>query len=178
MAKLFNSFRAALQRKSDRARPELDQDVVCANTGRGAVYQRTRDDCLICALAMFTGRSYGEVVAQALALAPAFPPGGPMSHSMMRGVAHAWGVALVSSIYMDWSKPAIIGVLSPVANGGHAVFWDGQKLIDPGTSELVDRDYVERNGVEFTQRASDIRAIIEHDLLAATGCVSVDELLC
>lgn len=87
-----------------------------------------------------------------------------MSHSIMRNVANKCGFVLLSSIYMLWAKPAIIGVVSPtIPHTGHAVFWDGEKIIDPGLSERVDRAYVDRCGLEFTQRASDLEPLISHE---------------
>lgn len=159
MRKLFDAFEAGLQRRHERARQQVA--VTCAHTGKPAVYQRSRDDCMICALAMMTGRSYEEVVALASAISPNFPTRGPMSHSVMRNVGHRWGYALLSGIYMDWNVPAIIGVRSPMGpDSGHAVFWDGEKLIDPGTSLIIDRSYVDRHGFEFTLPARDLAAIV------------------
>ena len=103
-----------------------------------------------------------------------------MSHSIMRGVANQCGVVLLSSIYMLWAKPAIIGVVSPtVPNTGHAVIWDGEKIIDPGFCERVDRSYVDRCGLEFTQRASDLEQLIRHDIQISykAGAVAVSEPL-
>jgi hypothetical protein len=178
MRKLFDAFLGALKRRDERALSAAGP--VCAHSGRPAVHQRSRDDCMICALTMLTGRTYEEVVAAATALSASFPRRGPMSHSMMRSVAHQWGFALLSGIYMNWQRPAIIGVRSPNSpDTGHAVFWDGEKLIDPGSSLLVDRDYIDRNSIEFTQRASDLHAIIafESAASAAVGTTSIDELV-
>lgn len=144
--------------------------LTCAHTGQPAVYQRTPDDCMICVLAMLTGRSYEDVVAAALAHDPAFPVQGPMSHSILRSVAHGWGFMLLSSIYMLWSSPGIVGVLSPtIAGTGHAVFWDGEKIIDPKPGGEVDRAYVDAHGLEFTQRASDLLPLADHELAIAAG---------
>jgi hypothetical protein len=103
-----------------------------------------------------------------------------MSHSIMRGVANKCGFVLMSSIYMLWANPAIIGVVSPtVPNTGHAVFWDGEKIIDPGFCERVDRSYVDRCGLEFTQRASDLQPLIGHDIQISylAGAVAANEPL-
>jgi hypothetical protein len=149
-----------------------DDIEICAHTGQPAVYQRAVEDCMICVLAMMTGRTYEDVVRAAVAGHPDFPVEGPMSHSMLRGVAHGWGYVLLSGIYMLWSAPAIIGVVSPtIPNAGHAVFWDGEKLIDPRRSGKVDRDYVDRHGLEFTQRARDLQPLVMHDLQIATARV-------
>jgi len=150
--------------------------VTCAHTGQPAVYQRTPDDCMICVLAMLTGRSYEDVVAAALAHDPAFPVQGPMSHSILRSVAHGWGFMLLSGIYMLWSSPGIVGVLSPTLPGtGHAVFWDGEKIIDPKPGGEVDRAYVDAHGLEFTQRAADLLPLHAHEL-AIAAARTTDEL--
>jgi hypothetical protein len=147
-----------------------DVDLICAHTGKPAVYQRSTDDCMICVLAMMTGRTYEEVIAAALAHDPAFPVQGPMSHSILRSVAHGWGFMLLSGIYMLWSSPGIVGVLSPTVPGtGHAVFWDGEKIIDPKPGGQVDRDYVDGHGLEFTQRARDLLPLSEHELAIAAA---------
>lgn len=176
MNALFFAFEAALRERLLRA--TSTSTVTCAHTGEPAVYQRTEDDCLICALAMFTGRTYEEIQAIASSCDPMFPMGGPMSHSIMRGVANACGFVLLSGIYMLWNKPAIIGVVSPtVPDTGHAVFWDGQKIIDPGSSERVDRAYIDRCGLEFTLRAGDLAPLINHEIEISyvAGAVAVNE---
>ncbi len=174
--KLFAAFEGALRDRMLRATSA--SDVTCAHTGKPAVYQRTDDDCLICALAMFTGRTYEDIQDMAVKSDPRFPLGGPMSHSIMRGVANACGLVLLSGIYMLWDKPGIIGVVSPtVPDTGHAVFWDGEKIIDPGSSARVDRAYVDRCGLEFTQRARDLAPLIQHEMQISyiAGAVAVDE---
>ena len=70
------------------------------------------------------------------------------------------------------ASPAIIGVISPTrADTGHAVFWDGEKLIDPeagpDNAGPVDRAYVDRFGLEFTQRAGDLIALMACDTAPA-----------
>jgi hypothetical protein len=151
---------------------------VCAHTGQAAVLQRAPDDCMICVLAMMTGRSYEAVVEAALALHADSPREGPMSHSMMRGVATGWGFVLLSGIHMLWDHPAIIGVISPTRPGtGHAVFWDGHKVIDPEQNRsggaVIDRAYVDRFGLEFTQRAADLTPLIGCDLGQALAARAV-----
>lgn len=176
MNKLFAAFEGALRERMLRA--TSTSPVTCFHSGKPAVYQRTEDDCLICALAMFTGRTYEEIQEIARSCDPLFPMGGPMSHSIMRGVANTCGFVLLSGIYMLWNKPAIIGVVSPtVPNTGHAVFWDGEKIIDPGFSERVDRAYVDRCGLEFTHRAGDLAPLINHEIEISylAGAVVVDE---
>jgi len=166
MSKLFLAFERALQQRVNRT--DAATTVKCAHTGKAAVHQRNDNDCLICALAMYLGRSYEDIQALARDCDPAFPLGGPMSHSIMRGVANKCGFVLLSGIYMLWSKPAIIGVTSPtIPNAGHAVFWDGEKIIDPGFCERVDRSYIDRWGLEFTQRASDLEPLIVHEIQTA-----------
>ncbi len=178
MRKLFTAFENALERRVARMLPT--PTTACAHTGKSAIYQRTHDDCLVCALAMLTGRTYEEIEAIARGCDPAYPLGGPMSHSIMRGVANKCGFVLLSSIYMLWAKPAIIGVVSPtVPDTGHAVFWDGEKIIDPGFCGRVDRAYVDRCGLEFTQRASDLQPLISHDIQISylAGAVAANEPL-
>ncbi|OBQ70991.1 hypothetical protein A8146_26360 [Mesorhizobium loti] len=178
MRKLFAGFEKALAQRVARMMPT--PAITCAHTGKPAVYQRTEDDCLVCALAMFTGRTYEDIEAIARNCDSTYPLGGPMSHSIMRGVANSCGFVLMSSIYMLWAKPAIIGVVSPtIPNTGHAVFWDGEKIIDPGYCERVDRSYVDRCGLEFTQRASDLQPLISHDLQISymAGAVATNEPL-
>ena len=132
--------------------------------GTVPVFMRTPDDCMTCCLAMFTGRSYDRVRDAALAANPGFPSGGPMTHSMMRCLASRWGFTLLSGIHMVWLHPAIIGVVSPTTPGcGHAVFWDGGRLIDPNAAHPVDLDYVREHAMEFTQRAVDLEALVLHD---------------
>lgn len=176
MSKLFAAFEGALRDRMLRA--TSISPVTCAHNGKPAIYQRTEDDCLICALAMFTGRTYEEIQEIARSCDPMFPMGGPMSHSIMRGVANTCGFVLLSGIYMLWDKPAIIGVVSPtVLNTGHAVFWDGEKIIDPGFSARVDRGYIDRCGLEFTHRAGDLAPLINHEIEISyvAGAVAVDE---
>lgn len=156
----------------------FDDPTICAHTGAPVVRMRTDDDCMICALAMFAGRSYDEVVSAARIEHPRFPDQGPMSHSMLRVLASRWNIALVSSIYMLWDHPAIIGVVSPtIPNCGHAVVWDGEKIIDPHPGIGIDRDYVQSHALEFTQRAADLRRLVQHDsgLAPAMGQVSLEE---
>jgi hypothetical protein len=160
MERLFASYQRALQERMDRAAGR--GGAVCAHTGLAAVYQRTPDDCMICVLAMLIGRSYEEIVEAACRIAPGFPRGGPMSHSIFRHVAKHFGFALLSGIFVAWDKPGIVGVLSPTSlDTGHAVLWDGTKIIDPGSSWRVDRRYVELHGLEFTQEAQALRPLIE-----------------
>jgi hypothetical protein len=176
MRELFAAFENALSERAVRATGT--SAVSCAHSGKLAVYQRTNDDCLICALAMFTGRSYDEIQEIARRCDPTFPMGGPMSHSIMRCVANACGFVLLSGIYMLWGSPAIIGVVSPtIPDTGHAVFWDGEKIIDPGASERVDRAYVDRCGLEFTLRAGDLAPLIHHEIEISyvAGAVAVGE---
>lgn len=119
---------------------------------------------MLCAFAMLTGRTHEEVAAAARRIHDGYDPSGVMPHSLMRRIAHAWGFALVSSIYMDWRFPGIVGVLSRTEpDCGHALFWDGGTLIDPGGSGLYDRAYVEANAIEFTQRASALSGIVGLD---------------
>jgi hypothetical protein len=168
MRELFCGFQAALQQACDRHHSK--SGVICAHTGQPAVYQRTPDDCMICVLAMMTGCTFEEVIAAAIACDAAFSSAGPMSHSIMRNVANGWGVVLLSSIYMLWEKPAIIGVLSPTTlDTGHAVFWDGEKIIDPGRSWRVDRAYVDRHALEFKQRAHHLQPLLAHEVLRAAA---------
>jgi hypothetical protein len=178
MAKLFAGFENALRNRMFRALPIPMER--CAHTGKPVVYQRNNDDCLICVTAMFTGQTYDEVQAIARSCDPAFPLGGPMSHSIMRGVANKCGLVLLSSIYMLWAKPAIIGVISPtIPNAGHAVLWDGEKIIDPGFCERVDRAYIDRCALEFTQRARDLEPLITHDhriSYVAAGVMAVEPM--
>jgi hypothetical protein len=127
---------------------------------------------MLCALAMFAGRSYDEVESAACRAGVGYVTGAPMPHALMRRLAHDWGLVLLSSIYMDWRYPGIVGVLSQtIPDCGHALFWDGERLIDPSDSGLYDRAYVDRCGVEFTQRASDLSALIalEQSLQPAAG---------
>ena len=135
---------------------------VCAHTRQPLVRQRTLDDCMACCLAMFTGHTYDEVALAARAILPTYEPGDLMTHNMMRRIGHEWGYALLSSIYMDWRFPGIVGVISQtIENCGHALFWDGERLIDPGGSDRYDMAYVQANAIEFTQRAADLAAVIE-----------------
>ena len=150
---------------------------ICANTGRPAVFQRSDQDCLLCAFAMFAGLDHDEASAAALAVYPAYDPlATPMSHSLMRRMAHAAGLVLLSSIYMDWRFPGIVGVVSLTqADCGHALFWDGQALIDPGRTGLYDRAYVEGHALEFTQRANDLGEVFALDRQFAARAVRLFE---
>lgn len=125
------------------------------------VPQRSGDDCMVCALAMMAGRSYDEVVSAAQREYPAYRAGEVLPQAVLRRVAHGWGLVLLSSIYMDWRYPGIVGVASrTLKDFGHALFWTGETLIDPSLSGLYDRAYVEANAIEFTQRAGDLGALI------------------
>lgn len=141
-------------------------DDLCAHSGRSIVRQRSTYDCLLCALAMLMGRSYAEVHEAAVGLQPAYTNmTAPMTHSLMRRIAHDKGYVLLSGIYMDWSAPGIVGVLSQtIENCGHAVFWDGRRLIDPGGTDLYDRHYIDAHALEFTQRACDLVSLISLEL--------------
>jgi hypothetical protein len=151
---------------------------LCAHSRKPVVRQRTIDDCMTCALAMFAGRDYDEVIAAAQAIAPTYAAGSFMPHSLMRRISHDWGLALLSGIYMDWRYPGIVGVVSKtIENCGHALFWDGERLIDPGGTHLYDLDYVQAEALEFTQRAGDLAAVIEleRQMQASTEGVSLAE---
>jgi len=159
MEKIFQAFSRAMTQRVQQSRGETD--VTCAHSGQPAIFQRTESDCLVCCLAMLRGCSYEHVELLALQCDRTYPIGGPMSHSIMRGVAEKLGIALFSSIYMYWAKPAIIGVISPTKiNTGHATFWDGQKIIDPAGCQNVDRSYVDRSGIEFIQTADAVTAML------------------
>jgi hypothetical protein len=135
--------------------------MIATPARRAVVRQQSAEDCMACALAMFAGRSYDEVTAAARRAHPTYRAGDMMPHSLLRRVAHGWGLALLSSIYMDWRFPGIVGVLSrTIESCGHALYWDGAELIDPSGSGLYDRAYVDANAVEFTQRASHLQALI------------------
>ncbi len=117
---------------------------------------------MTCVLAMFAGRTYEDVTAAARWAHPGYRAGAMMPHSLMRRIAHEWGLVLLSSIYMDWRFPGIVGVVSMTSKtSGHALFWDGEHLIDPGGSDHFDLAYVNANAVEFTQRAGDLSALVE-----------------
>jgi hypothetical protein len=140
---------------------DLTTSDLCSHTGRPVVPQRTLADCLTCCLAMLTGRGYDEVTRAAQAIFPGHEAGGLLTHNLMRRIAHDWGFALLSSIYMDWRHPGIVGVVSrTIENCGHALFWDGARLIDPGGTGAYDLAYVHANAIEFTQRAGDLAAVI------------------
>jgi hypothetical protein len=178
MSTLFSAFDNTLAQRVARA--NSTSGVKVAHTGKAPIFQRTDDDCLICVLAMYTGKSYDEIEEIATSCEPSFPSGGPMSHSIMRAVANTCGIVLLSSIYMLWNKPAIIGVVSPtVPDTGHAVLWDGEKIIDPGIGDRVDRSYVDRCGLEFSQRATDLAPLITHEAQISykAGAVSIVEPL-
>lgn len=148
--------------QDDEAAEAVSADI-CAHTGRPVVLQRG-DECLGCALAMFAGRNYDDLMSAAQRILPCYLAGAAMPHALMRRIAHDWEMALLSSIYMDWRHPGIVGVLSrTIENCGHALFWDGVRLIDPSGSGLYDRAYVDHCAVEFTQRAGDLSALIELD---------------
>lgn len=151
MQKIFAAFESSLERRALAA----GADVRCSHTGKLAVFQKTHSDALTCALAMFAGRSYEDIEALARSAGAAAPHGSPMADAAMRAVAATCGFTLVSGIAMDWDRPAIIGLhFPPISGRSHAVFWDGQKLIDPGRSTKIDRAYVERFAIEFTQEAT------------------------
>lgn len=134
---------------------------------------------MVCALAMFAGRSYEAVIEAAQRVHAGYRPGEALPHALMRRVAHDWGLALLSSIYMDWRYPGIVGVLSlTLPDCGHALFWDGVQLIDPSGNPAYDRAYVDANAVEFTQRAGDLKALIalEESLAPAANAATLIEL--
>jgi hypothetical protein len=142
------------------------------------VAQQTRDDCMVCVLAMFAGRSYDEVTAAAQRLHPGYRPGAALPHALLRRVAHDWGLVLLSGIYMDWRHPGIVGVLSLTQpDCGHALFWTGAELVDPGGDPRYDLAYVQANAIEFTQRAGDLGALIEleRSLAPAAAATSLTE---
>ena len=161
--------------------PDGGEDIgaapICANSGRPAVFQRSDQDCLLCAFAMFAGLDYEQAASAAISVHPAYDPlTTPMSHSLMRRMAHAAGLVLLSSIYMDWRFPGIVGVVSLTQEDcGHALFWDGQALIDPGRTGLYDRAYVETYALEFTQRANDLGEVFALDRQFAASAVRLFE---
>ena len=157
---------------------DLTDTNLCRHTSQPIVLQRTLSDCMTCCLAMLAGRSYEEVTQAAQSIFPGHEAGGLLTHSLMRRISHAWGLALLSSIYMDWRYPGIVGVVSlTIENCGHALFWDGDRLIDPGGSGRYDLAYVQSNAIEFTQRAGNLAAVIEleHSLQPAADGVSDKE---
>ena len=163
--------------RSPSAEEERGPVATCANSGRPAVFQRSDQDCLLCCFAMFAGLDYDQAAASAQKLHPAYAPlSTPMSHALMRRMAHEAGLALLSSIYMDWRFPGIVGVVSLTQEEcGHALFWDGQALIDPGRTGLYDRAYVEGNALEFTQRANDLGEVFALDRQFAATAIRLWE---
>ena len=120
---------------------------------------------MVCVLAMYCGATYEQIAAAARASHLDYDPQiSALAPALMRRVAHAAGVALLSSIYFDWRFPGIIGVPSKRLPGeGHALFWDGERIIDPGGSDAYEREWVEREAVEYAQRASDLAAVFSLD---------------
>lgn len=157
----------------------VESDPAQAVKGARVVRQRNDHDCMLCVLAMMGGRTYEETLAAALSANGGYDAGQmAMTHALLRRIADSWGMALVSSIYMDWRYPGIVGVLSrTIENCGHALYWDGERLIDPGGGEGYDRAYVDANAMEFTQRASDIAELVTLDrhYRAAAGAVVLEE---
>ena len=162
---------------SRNAEEAPDTAPTCANSGRPAVFQRSDQDCLLCCFAMFAGLDYDQAAAMAKSTHAAYDPlTTPASHSLVRRMAHAAGLVLLSSIYMDWRFPGIVGVVSLTqADCGHALFWDGQSLIDPGRTGLYDRAYVEGHALEFTQRANDLGEVFALDRQFAATAVRLWE---
>ncbi len=117
---------------------------------------------MVCVLAMFTGHDYDDIVRVARAIHPEYDNlRMAMTHTIMRRIAHDSGLVLLSSIYMDWRAPGIVGVVSQThENCGHALFWDGETLHDPSASGKYDRAYVDASALEYTQRAGDLGALI------------------
>ncbi|HWA61450.1 MAG TPA: hypothetical protein VG939_08745 [Caulobacteraceae bacterium] len=139
-----------------------------ATDGFTRVRQRSDNDCLLCAFAMFAGLTYDEAAAHARRIVPAYDPlAAPASHALIRRMGEDLGLRLVSSIYMDWRFPGIVGVLSrTLPDCGHALFWTGEALIDPSDSGLYDRAWVDVAAIEFTQRARDLAALFALDAAA------------
>ena len=162
---------------SPEAEVNPEQGPICANSGRPAVFQRSDQDCLLCAFAMLAGVDYDQAASAAKALhAPYDPLTTPMSHALMRRMAHEAGLVLFSSIYMDWRFPGIVGVVSLTQEDcGHALFWDGQMLIDPGRTGLYDRSYVDTHALEFTQRANDLGEVFALDRKFAATAIRLWE---
>ncbi|MEO6340076.1 MAG: hypothetical protein ABIO39_08575 [Caulobacteraceae bacterium] len=159
------------------AENETGSVPACANSGRPAVFQRADQDCLLCAFAMFAGLDYEQAATAAQMLHPPYEPlSTPMSHALMRRMAHEAGLVLLSSIYMDWRFPGIVGVVSLTQEDcGHALFWDGKALIDPGRTGLYDRAYVDTHALEFTQRANDLGEVFALDRKFAASAIRLWE---
>jgi hypothetical protein len=120
---------------------------------------------MLCCVAMMTGLSYEAVKEAASHLCAEYDADlTPLTHGLMRQIAHAAGQALVTSIFVDWNYAAIVGVPSLLHPGfGHAVFWTGAHMIDPGSSGLYTLTYVQEKAVEFTQRARHLGALVLYD---------------
>jgi hypothetical protein len=151
----------------------------CAHNNTPIVYQRSDQDCMVCVLAMFTGRDYNDIVLAARAIHPEYNSlRMAMTHTIMRRIAHDSGLVLLSGIYMDWRAPGIVGVVSKThENCGHALFWDGETLHDPSGSGKYDRASIEASALEYTQRAGDLAALImlEQSLQPAARRSSLQE---
>lgn len=146
-------------------RGDLRPAVQMVTADGARVLQRSDNDCMLCCVAMMAELSYEAVERAAALLCSDYDPYlMPMPHGLMRQLLHAAGQAAVTSIYMDWSHPAIVGVPSLLHPGfGHALFWTGDELIDPGPSGLYTLQYVHEMAVEFTQRAQNIGLLVAYD---------------
>lgn len=106
------------------------------------VKQRTDCDCMVASMAMLLGWTYEQ-------MAEYFPPKAvketgytwqPLIDYLRRAarVYLVWFPPEMIS-HVDWSKPAVVDVpsLNSPERGDHIIYWDGEKVIDPGTKEKV-----------------------------------------
>lgn len=106
--------------------------------GSSTIKQRTKCDCMVASLAMLLKCSYEEAVQY-------FPPlavnkTGYWQHYLLPYLfqndiyTNAFVGDQISLV--DWSKPSMVEV--PSINGwegGHIIYWDGQKVHDPSNGE-------------------------------------------
>ena len=119
------------------------------------VKQRTGHDCVVCCLAMLTGRAYEDVLAalgdtfdpkrgvcddhgalERLDFDMAFDAGDRLGEAVVR---HRGPLAPVYFGRMAWGRRALLSVPSLNNPGGwHMVYYDGRRLFDPSPNEIYE----------------------------------------
>ena len=121
------------------------------------IKQRTPHDCVICSLAMLTGRSYEDVVAaigdvfdpergvryeqkalERLGFSCRFENGEPAGDFVSLHRAYAFSPQFFRSL--AWGRRALVSVPSlNYPDGSHMIYWDGIAVLDPSDKKTYQR---------------------------------------
>lgn len=126
------------------------------------IQQRTDKDCGLACIAMYLGITYDDAVilcerATDFHWKPDMPVNFATELMALRAAGHS--SAIVQEF--DPDRPAIISILSiNFPDLLHAVYWDGREVFDPSTLKVADTKTVFSRCVSFTQRLTDLAALM------------------